>query len=175
MAEEKKTRKRKAKAVIEVTEDTAAIASETITSEPAEIEAIPDAAEAIVEVEADSADVEVIEPTVEEAVAPKIVEPLPEITEPIAEAVESKPKKSRAKKAPKEVKEEPAKNYIDIDKPIFLYKTSVSNKPIQQIRGRYYIWDPAEVTGRLCVTESEKGIGVLAKIAGWINVSDITR
>ena len=115
--------------------------------------------------------------TVEETAIPENFGPLPEVSDEEktfdpAEAAEDKPTEVTSE-AEDQPAEEETKNYVDIDKPIFLYKTSVSKKPIQQIRGRYYFWDSEEVTGRLPVTETESGIGNLNKLAGWINVSDI--
>lgn len=117
--------------------------------------------------------------TVEETAVPENSGPLLEISDEEktfdpAEAVTvvDKPVEAVSEAKDHPTKEE-SKGYVDIDKPIFLYKTSVSKKPIQQIRGRYYFWDKEEVTGRLPVTEQEVGIGNLAKLAGWINVSDI--
>ncbi len=117
--------------------------------------------------------------TVEETAVPENSGPLPEISDEEktfdpAETVAIEDKTAEvASEAEEQLTKEETKNYVDIDKPIFIYKTSVSNKPIQQIRGRYYFWDKEEVTGRLPVTEQEAGIGNLAKLAGWINVSDI--
>lgn len=116
---------------------------------------------------------------IEESAIPENSGPLPEVSDEEktfdpteTAAVEDKPTEvtSEAEDQPAEEEE---KNYVDIDKPIFLYKSSVSKKPVQQIRGRYYFWDNEEVTGRLPVTETESGIGDLNKLAGWINVSDI--
>lgn len=117
--------------------------------------------------------------TVEETSVPENSGPLPEVSDEEktfdpaeTAAVEDKPTEVTSEAEDQPAKEE-AKNYVDIDKPIFLYKTSVSKKPMQQIRGRYYFWDNEEVTGRLPVTETESRIGDLNKLAGWINVSDI--
>ena len=62
---------------------------------------------------------------------------------------------------------------IKINKPIWLYKTSVGKEYIMPIKGTYYRWRDDVVTGRICITDAPENKGNLSKILGWINESDI--
>ena len=163
-----KRRKRKTKALISV---------ETVAEPTVETSAIPETDPALPEITED--------PVVEEQVCvpstdSEVVVDGASIAVP--EQVEDKPveevKPKRAKKVAAELVAEVAAEpempkYYDIDQPIWIYRTSVNPKPMHAIRGRYWVWDPEVVTGRICVTESEFGVGIISKIAGWVNVSDL--
>ena len=62
---------------------------------------------------------------------------------------------------------------IIIEKPIWLYKASIGNQYIMPITGTYYRWRDDVVTGRICITDSPENKGILCKVLGWINESDV--
>lgn len=62
---------------------------------------------------------------------------------------------------------------IIIKKPIWLYKASIGNQYIMPITGTYYRWRDDVVTGRICITDSPENKGILCKVLGWINESDV--
>ena len=185
---EKKTRKRKNTAVETV---------ETAAPSAVEEEAIAQTIEDYDKVDdtpvADT--VEVIEPAVEDIELKKedtVVEET-KADEPIKE---EKPKRTRkSKKAESEVTENAeqadtvaedkpkakksngsdrsADAPIIIEKPIWLYKASIGNQYIKPITGTYYRWRDDVVTGRICITDSPENKGILCKVLGWINESDV--
>ena len=188
---EKKTRKRKNTAV-ETVETV-----ETAVTPTAEEEAIVETIEDYDKVDdtpvADT--VEVIEPAVEDIELKKEDTVVDEIKaeEPVKE---EKPKRTRkSKKAEPKVAEnaEQANSVADdkpkakksdrlsgsadapiiIKKPIWLYKASIGNQYIMPITGTYYRWRDDVVTGRICITDSPENKGILCKVLGWINESDI--
>ena len=188
---EKKTRKRKNTAV-ETVETV-----ETAVTPTAEEEAIVETIEDYDKVDdtpvADT--VEVIEPAVEDIELKKEDTVVDEIKaeEPVKE---EKPKRTRkSKKAEPKVAEnaEQADSVTDdkpktkksdrlsgsadapiiIKKPIWLYKASIGNQYIMPITGTYYRWRDDVVTGRICITDSPENKGILCKVLGWINESDI--
>ena len=176
-----KRRKRKEKALISVesavesTVETSAIPETDpplpeITEDPVVEEqvCVPSTDSEIVIDDSSIVDVEpVVETAPVEEVAP--AEKL-SVEEVPAEVI--KPKRAK-KSTPKAKSENEFPKYFDIDQPIWIYRTSVNPKPMQAIRGRYWVWSPEIVTGRICVTESESGAGIISKIAGWVNVSDL--
>ena len=188
---EKKTRKRK-KTAVETVETV-----ETVVTPTAEEEAIVETIEDYDKVDdtpvADT--VEVIEPAVEDIELKKEDTVVDEIKaeEPVKE---EKPKRTRkSKKAEPKVAEnaEQADSVTDdkpkakksdrlsgsadapiiIKKPIWLYKASIGNQYIMPITGTYYRWRDDVVTGRICITDSPENKGILCKVLGWINESDI--
>ena len=188
---EKKTRKRKNTAV-----ETVEIV-ETAVTPTAEEEAIVETIEDYDKVDdtpvADT--VEVIEPAVEDIELKKEDTVVDEIKaeEPVKE---EKPKRTRkSKKAEPKVAEnaEQADSVADdkpkakksdrlsgsadapiiIKKPIWLYKASIGNQYIMPITGTYYRWRDDVVTGRICITDSPENKGILCKVLGWINESDV--
>ena len=188
---EKKTRKRKNTAV-ETVETV-----ETAVTPTAEEEAIVETIEDYDKVDdtpvADT--VEVIEPAVEDIELKKEDTVVDEIKaeEPVKE---EKPKRTRkSKKAEPKVAEnaEQADSVADdkpkakksdrlsgsadapiiIKKPIWLYKASIGNQYIMPITGTYYRWRDDVVTGRICITDSPENKGILCKVLGWINESDV--
>lgn len=188
---EKKTRKRKNTAV-ETVETV-----ETAVTPTAEEEAIVETIEDYDKVDdtpvADT--VEVIEPAVEDTELKKEDTVVDEIKaeEPVKE---EKPKRTRkSKKAEPKVAEnaEQADSVTDdkpkakksdrlsgsadapiiIKKPIWLYKASIGNQYIMPITGTYYRWRDDVVTGRICITDSSENKGILCKVLGWINESDV--
>ena len=188
---EKKTRKRKNTAV-ETVETV-----ETAVTPTAEEEAIVETIEDYDKVDdtpvADT--VEVIEPAVEDIELKKEDTVVDEIKaeEPVKE---EKPKRTRkSKKAEPKVAEnaEQADSVTDdkpkakksdrlsgsadapiiIKKPIWLYKASIGNQYIMPITGTYYRWRDDVVTGRICITDSSENKGILCKVLGWINESDV--
>ena len=188
---EKKTRKRKNTAV-----ETVEIV-ETAVTPTAEEEAIVETIEDYDKVDdtpvADT--VEVIEPAVEDIELKKEDTVVDEIK--AEETVkEEKPKRTRkSKKAEPKVAEnaEQADSVADdkpkakksdrlsgtadapiiIKKPIWLYKASIGNQYIMPITGTYYRWRDDVVTGRICITDSPENKGILCKVLGWINESDV--
>ena len=188
---EKKTRKRKNTAV-ETVETV-----ETAVTPTAEEEAIVETIEDYDKVDdtpiADT--VEVIEPAVEDIELKKEDTVVDEIKaeEPVEK---EKPKRTRkSKKAEPKVAEnaEQADSVADdkpkakksdrlsgsadapiiIKKPIWLYKASIGNQYIMPITGTYYRWRDDVVTGRICITDSPENKGILCKVLGWINESDV--
>ena len=188
---EKKTRKRKNTAV-ETVETV-----ETAVTPTAEEEAIVETIEDYDKVDdtpvADT--VEVIEPAVEDIELKKEDTVVDEIKaeEPVKE---EKPKRTRkSKKAepkvaenaeqadsvandkPKAKKSDRLSGSADapiiIKKPIWLYKASIGNQYIMPITGTYYRWRDDVVTGRICITDSPENKGILCKVLGWINESDV--
>ena len=195
MSEEKKTRKRRSKKIVETVETV-----ETVATPAVEEEAIVNTIEDYDKVDdtpiADTADaVEVIEPAVEDIEIKKedtVVEET-KADEPIKE---EKPKRTRKpKKAESEVTEDAGQTDtvtedkpkakksngsdrfadapIIIEKPIWLYKASIGNQYIRPITGTYYRWRDDVVTGRICITDSPENKGILCKVLGWINESDV--
>lgn len=188
---EKKTRKRK-KTAVETVETV-----ETAVTPTAEEEAIVETIEDYDKVDdtpvADT--VEVIEPAVEDIELKKEDTVVDEIKaeDPVKE---EKPKRTRkSKKAEPKVAEnaEQADSVTDdkpkakksdrlsgsadapiiIKKPIWLYKASIGNQYIMPITGTYYRWRDDVVTGRICITDSPENKGILCKVLGWINESDV--
>ena len=188
---EKKTRKRK-KTAVETVETV-----ETVVTPTAEEEAIVETIEDYDKVDdtpvADT--VEVIEPAVEDIELKKEDTVVDEIKaeDPVKE---EKPKRTRkSKKAEPKVAEnaEQADSVTDdkpkakksdrlsgsadapiiIKKPIWLYKASIGNQYIMPITGTYYRWRDDVVTGRICITDSPENKGILCKVLGWINESDV--
>jgi hypothetical protein len=195
MSEEKTTKKRRSKKDVETVEFV-----ETAAPSAVEEEAIVNTIEDYDKVDdtpiADTADaVEVIEPAVEDTELKKedtVVEET-KADEPIKE---EKPKRTRkSKKAESAVTENagqadtvaedkpkakksngsdrPADAPIIIEKPIWLYKASIGNQYIKPITGTYYRWRDDVVTGRICITDSPENKGILCKVLGWINESDV--
>lgn len=191
---EKKTRKRKNTAVETV--ETVETVAPSAVEEEAIVNTIEDYDKEDDTPIADTADaVEVIEPAVEDAELKKedtVVEET-KADEPIKE---EKPKRTRkSKKAESEVTENAeqadtvaedkpkakksdrlsgsADAPIIIKKPIWLYKASIGNQYIKSITGTYYRWRDDVVTGRICITDSPENKGILCKVLGWINESDV--
>ena len=188
---EKKTRKRKNTAVETV--ETVETAVTPTVEEEAIVETIEDYDKVDDTPVADT--VEVIEPAVEDIELKKEDTVVDEIKaeEPVKE---EKPKRTRkSKKAEPKVAEnaEQADSVADdkpkakksdrlsgtadapiiIKKPIWLYKASIGNQYIMPITGTYYRWRDDVVTGRICITDSPENKGILCKVLGWINESDV--
>ena len=188
---EKKTRKRKNTAVETV--ETVETAVTPTVEEEAIVETIEDYDKVDDTPVADT--VEVIEPAVEDIELKKEDTVVDEIK--AEETVkEEKPKRTRkSKKAEPKVAEnaEQADSVADdkpkakksdrlsgtadapiiIKKPIWLYKASIGNQYIMPITGTYYRWRDDVVTGRICITDSPENKGILCKVLGWINESDV--
>ena len=184
---EKKTRKRKNTAVETVETVETPIAAETIVQTIEDYDKVDDTPVADT--------VEVIEPAVEDAELKKedtVVEET-KADEPIKE---EKPKRTRkpkkaesavtenagqadtiAEDKPKAKKSNGSDRSADapiiIEKPIWLYKASIGNQYIKPITGTYYRWRDDVVTGRICITDSPENKGILCKVLGWINESDV--
>lgn len=194
MATEKKTRKRKSVnaeetvAVVETVETVETpIAAETIVQTIEDYDKVDDTPIADT--------VEVIEPAVEDIELKKEDTVVDEIK--AEESVkEEKPKRTRKSKKTESEKAENAEQTdsvsddkpkakksdrlsgsndapIVIKKPIWLYKASIGNKYIMPIKGTFYRWRDDVVTGRICITDSPDNKGILCKVLGWINESDI--
>lgn len=185
---EKKTRKRRSKKEVEVVD-----AVTTPAVEESIVETIEDYDKVDDTPVADT--VEVIEPAVEDDELKKEDIAVDEIK--ADESVkEEKPKRTRrSKKAESENTENAEKTDvvaadttetekpmgsdrandapIVITKPIWLYKSSIGNAYIMPIKGTFYRWRDDVVTGRICITDSPENRGVLCKVLGWINESDI--
>lgn len=191
MATEKKTRKRKSVnaeetvAVVETVETP--IAAETIVQTIEDYDKVDDTPVADT--------VEVIEPAVGDIELKKEDTVVDEIK--AEESVnEEKPKRTRKSKKAESEKAENAEQTdsvnddkpkakksdrlsgsadapIIIKKPIWLYKASIGNQYIMPITGTYYRWRDDVVTGRICITDSPENKGILCKVLGWINESDV--
>ena len=151
----------------------------------------PEVADVITEVQSEAVEDAVTEPVEEvETIAEvtpvtdidtpevaEVVESIAEITE--CEAVseptvaEATPKEVKKPKAPKKSKTEAkvSKDTRNISKLTWLYPTAVAAKATRAITGEVYIWDPAEYNGRVRVTKEKSGIGNIAYLAGWVDVS----
>lgn len=188
MADEKKTRKRRSKKEVEVVE--------TVTTSAVE-EAIVETIEDYDKVDDTpiTDTVEIIEPAVEDTELKKEDIAVDEIK--ADESVkEDKPKRTRKpKKAESENTENAEKTDvvatdtskaekpmgsdrandapIVITKSIWLYKSSIGNAYIMPIKGTFYRWRDDVVTGRICITDSPENKGILCKVLGWINESDV--
>ena len=188
---EKKTRKRKNTAVETV--ETVETAVTPVVEEEAIAQTIEDYDKVDDTPVVDT--VEVIEPAVEDIELKKedtVVEET-KADEPIKE---EKPKRTRKSKKAESEKAENAEQTdsvsddkpkakksdrlsgsadapIIIEKPIWLYKASIGNQYIKPITGTYYRWRDDVVTGRICITDSPENKGILCKVLGWINASDI--
>lgn len=192
MSEKKTTKKRRSKKDVETVEFV-----ETAAPSAVEKEAIVNTIEDYDKVDdtpvADT--VEIIEPAVEDAELKKedtVVEET-NADEPIKE---EKPKRTRkpkkaesavtenagqadtiAEDKPKAKKSNGSDRSADapiiIEKPIWLYKASIGNQYIKPITGTYYRWRDDVVTGRICITDSPENKGILCKVLGWINESDV--
>lgn len=195
MSEEKTTKKRRSKKDVETVEFV-----ETTAPSVIEEEAIVNTIEGYDKVDdtpvADTADaVEVIEPAVEDTELKK-EDTVVEETKADEPTKEEKPKRTRkSKKAESEVTEDAgqadtvaedkpkakksngsdrsADAPIIIKKPIWLYKASIGSQYIKPITGTYYRWRDDVVTGRICITDSPENKGILCKVLGWINESDV--
>lgn len=188
---EKKTRKRKNIAVETV--ETVETAVTPAVEEEAIVQTIEDYDKVDDTPVADT--VEVIEPAVEDIELKKEDTVVDEIK--AEESVkEEKPKRTRRSKRAESEKTENAEQTdsvsddkpkakksdrlsgsadapIIIKKPIWLYKASIGNQYIMPITGTYYRWRDDVVTGRICITDSPENKGILCKVLGWINESDI--
>lgn len=188
---EKKTRKRKNTAVETV--ETVETAVTPAVEEEAIVQTIEDYDKVDDTPVADT--VEIIEPAVEDIELKKEDIAVDEIK--AKESVnEEKPKRTRKSKKAESEKAENAEQTdsvnddkpkakksdrlsgsadapIIIKKPIWLYKASIGNQYIKPITGSYYRWRDDVVTGRICITDSPENKGILCKVLGWINESDI--
>jgi len=188
---EKKTRKRKNTAVETV--ETVETAVTPAVEEEAIVQTIEDYDKVDDTPVADT--VEVIEPAVEDIELKKEDTVVDEIK--AEESVkEEKPKRTRRSKKAESEKAENAKQTdsvgddkpkakksdrlsgsadapIIIKKPIWLYKASIGNQYIMPITGTYYRWRDDVVTGRICITDSPENKGILCKVLGWVNESDV--
>lgn len=190
MATEKKTRKRKNTAVeaVETVENAETpIAAETIVQTIEDYDKVDDTPVADT--------VEVIEPAVEDIELKKedIVVDEVKTEEPAKEEKTKRTRKSKkaesenaenaeqadgiAEDKPKAKKSNGSDRSADapiiIEKPIWLYKASIGNQYIKPITGTYYRWRDDVVTGRICITDSPENKGILCKVLGWINESDV--
>lgn len=192
MSEEKITKKRKSKKDVEAVEfvetaATLAVEEEAIVKTIEDYDKVDDTP--VVDT------VEVIKPAVEDAELKKedTVVDEPKTDEPIKEEKFKRTRKS--KKAESEVTDDAgqadtvtedkpkAKKSCESDKsadapilikkPIWLYKASIGNQYIRSITGTYYRWSDDVVTGRICITDSPEHKGILCKVLGWINESDV--
>lgn len=188
---EKKTRKRKNTAVETV--ETVETAVTPVVEEEAIAQTIEDYDKVDDTPVVDT--VEVIEPAVEDIELKKEDTAVDEIK--AKESVnEEKPKRTRKSKKAESEKAENAEQTdsvsddkpkakksdrlsgsadapIIIKKPIWLYKASIGNQYIMPITGTYYRWRDDVVTGRICITDSPENKGILCKVLGWINESDV--
>ena len=195
MSEEKTTKKRRSKKDVETVEFVETAAPSAVEEE-AIVNTIEDYDKEDDTPIADTADaVEVIEPAVDDIELKKEDTAVDEIK--AKESInEEKPKRTRKSKKAESEKAENAEQTdsvsddkpkakksdrlsgsadapIIIKKPIWLYKASIGNQYIKPITGTYYRWRDDVVTGRICITDSPENKGILCKVLGWINESDV--